>query len=364
MTPRQQEIADAVAAHGSHRAAARALGMHPSRVDDVMKRLRATDPAWAEAAQRRGFDASHGGWIKWAPTEDQPGASVYVGRAPGSSAIEALRSALAEFDGRAEPRTQPRDVRGELLNLVAVPDWHAGMLAWRRASGADYDLRTAASVLRDGLAATVPRLPPAGVGVLLALGDNTHTNDARNVTPRSGHVLDVDGRYLKIMETAADTLLGGVALMLEHHAEVEVVILPGNHDPEAAQMLGLALRMFYAREPRVRVWDGAGLWWRRQHGRNLLAATHGHAIRQAAIGPYMAAEWPELWGATRWRFAFSGHIHHERSLDLPGVLCEALRPVTPRDAHAAGAYQSQSEITAMTFDADRGRVSRVYEAIA
>ena len=84
-------------------------------------------------------------------------------------------------------------------------------------------------------------------------------------------------------------------------------------------MLALALRMYFAREDRVRVHDGAGLWWARQHGRCMLVACHGHAIKQAALGPYIAAEWPEMWGATRHRYAFSGHIHHERAREFPGL---------------------------------------------
>jgi len=40
-----------------------------------------------------------------------------------------------------------------------------------------------------------------------------------------------------------------------------------------------------------------------------------------------------------------------------------MRPVTDRDAYAAGAWHSQREISGMTFSADGFRVSRVYEVV-
>jgi len=363
VTDRQRQIAEAVAQHGSHRRAAAALGVNHSTVDKTMSRIRKNDPAWAEQAAARGFDAGHAGWIKWPAQDGAPGASVYVGKERGAGAIEGVIAALDAYTTRHIPSPAPQFVDADLLNLVAVPDWHAGLMAWRRSTGADYDLRIAADCLAQTLGRVIPRLPPAGAGILLALGDTTHTNDARNVTPKSAHQLDVDGRYLKIMEIATTALIGGVDMMLDHHTTVEAVIIPGNHDPEAAQMLALVLRAWFRNDPRVTVWDGGGDWWKRQHGKVMIAATHGHKIRQQQMAGYAAAEWPEMWGATRARFAFSGHVHHERTLDTPGMLCEAMRPVTDRDAYAAGAWHSQREISGMTFSADGFRVSRVYEVV-
>jgi len=362
MTPRQQEIADAVRQHGSHRKAAAALGVHHATIDQAMKKAR-HDPAWEAAAAAKGFDPTHAGWIKWPAKDGEPGASVYV-RPDRNDMLAGLTAALEAYEGRAEPSPPPQFADVDLLNLVAIPDWHAGMHAWRRETGADYDLRIAGEVLRDTIGRVILRLPPAAHGVILAPGDVVHANDARNVTPRSHHQLDVDGRHLKVMEAAAAGLIHATEMMLEHHDSVDLVILGGNHDQDAALMLALALCLFFSREDRVTVHDGAGLWWVKQHGRCMIASTHGHQIKQRDMGPYIAAEWPEMWGATRHRVVLSGHVHHERTVETPGMLCEALRPITARDAYAAGAYQSQREMTGMTFHQERGRVSRIYEAIA
>lgn len=363
MTPREREIVAAVQEHGSTRKAAVALGIHHGTIDHAMRRIRRKDPAWQAAAEAHGFDPKHGGWWKQPPVDDKPGVSVFIRREDDAqSAAEALRAAFDAYEPVA-PTAPPRLSDDDLMNVVKLPDVHMGMHAWSRETGADYSTKIAATVVRDALGALVPRLPPAGHGVLIALGDFYHQNDATNMTPRSRHILDVDGRFLKVMEAGAFAMIAAIDLMLDHHAQVEVVILPGNHDPQMAQMLALALRLRYEREPRVTVHDGAGLWWVREHGQVMLAATHLHAIKFEAVPGYIAAEWPESWGRTRHRYAFTGHEHRERTRDFPGVNVETLRPITARDAYAAGAYHSTREVSAMTFHRNRGRVSRIYEAI-
>lgn len=359
-TPRQIEIASAVAEHGSHRKAAQALGVRHSNVDCVIARLKRNHPDLF----RGGFDpaaVSHY-WHKTPPKNDEPGVSAFV-KVERGQVIDGLRAALAAYDGKAKAKAPPKDVAADLLNVVVAPDIHVGMHAWAREAGQDYSTKIAAQRMADVFGSVMPRLPKAGGCVLLFPGDTLHQNDARNMTPKSGHVLDVDGRLLKVAETAVSIILAAVDMARAAHETVEVVILPGNHDPEMALMIALAVRMYFAKEPRVTVHDGAGLWWRRTFGAVMLAATHLHAIKFAGIGPYVAAEWPQEWGATRHRYAFTGHEHRERTQDFPGIHVETLRPITRRDAYAAGAYQSMCELSAMTFHKGRGRVSRIYEAI-
>lgn len=359
-TPRQSEIAAAVSEHGSYRKAAKALGMHPRSVDRAMARLKRDHPALFAG----GFDPSAVShyWHKTPPKDDAPGVSAFV-RVDRAQVIDGLRAALEEYDGKAKATKPPKDCASELLNVVIAPDIHVGMHAWAREAGEDYSTKIAAQRMAAVFGSVMPRLPKAGGCVLLFPGDTLHQNDARNMTPKSGHVLDVDGRLLKVAETAVSIILAAVDMARAAHEAVEVVILPGNHDPEMALMIALAVRMYFAREDRVTVHDGAGLWWRRTFGAVMLAATHLHAIKFEGIGPYVAAEWPQEWGQTRHRYAFTGHEHRERSRDFPGIHVETLRPITRRDAYAAGAYQSMSELSAMTFHTERGRVSRIYEAI-
>jgi len=71
-----------------------------------------------------------------------------------------------------------------------------------------------------------------------------------------------------------------------------------------------------------------------------------------------------MWGRTRHRFYFTGHMHHAKMQDIGGVQVEQMRAAAPRDAYAAShAYASRSELQAITYHKDSGEVSRVKVAL-
>jgi hypothetical protein len=71
-----------------------------------------------------------------------------------------------------------------------------------------------------------------------------------------------------------------------------------------------------------------------------------------------------MWGRTKYRYLFTGHLHHHKSQDLGGVHWEQLRAITAKDAYAAShAYSGRSEMQAITYDRQRGEISRVRVAL-
>jgi hypothetical protein len=67
-----------------------------------------------------------------------------------------------------------------------------------------------------------------------------------------------------------------------------------------------------------------------------------------------------MWGRTKFRFLFTGHLHHHKSADIGGVQWEQLRAVTAKDAYAvAHGYTARAEMQAVTYHKERGEVSRV-----
>ena len=75
---------------------------------------------------------------------------------------------------------------------------------------------------------------------------------------------------------------------------------------------------------------------------------------------FMADEYAPMWGRTRHRFLFTGHLHHHKSADIGGVQWEQLRAVTERDAYAVGhAYTARAQLQAITYHKTRGEVMRV-----
>lgn len=128
-----------------------------------------------------------------------------------------LREAMLDARGAAVLATPPAAQDEDLLTVYVIPDLHLGMLAWAFECGESYDLRIAADMARRELARLLAMAPPSRHAVILFLGDYFHMNDRRNVTPRSGHTLDADGRWRKVYDIGARLAVGLSKAVAERH---------------------------------------------------------------------------------------------------------------------------------------------------
>ncbi len=277
----------------------------------------------------------------------------------GAGLVEAMQEAFAAYRGMIAPPAPPAINDADLLTLYPLPDLHFGMLAWGKESGADYDIRIATDMALRAMAGLIAQSRPSKRAVLLGLGDYFHSNDATAATPRGGHKLDVDGRWPKVFQGGARLLVQLIEMLAAKHAQVEVVLLPGNHDPDAAVSLQVAMGMLFASVPGVQVHDGHGLAWYGTHGQVLLGATHGHTMKPQAMAMMLAHDMPEAWGQSSHRHFFFGHIHHETAKEVGPVRVESFAAPAARDAYTAGSgYRSGRALSAITFHAIDGEVGR------
>ena len=272
--------------------------------------------------------------------------------------IEEVRAAFAEIDGAANVQT-PTDSDDDLMTVYVLPDLHLGMKAWRKEAGADYDLKIASEMVRREIARLVSMSPPSRNAVVIFLGDLFHQNDQTNMTPRSGHQLDVDGRWRHVYGVGARLARDLTNYVAEHHHEVEVAILPGNHDQDAAVTLAVAFELFYSEHERITVAGQPGEHWYKRFGKCLLGANHGHRMKPDRMAMMLATDRPEDWGATTFRHFFFGHVHRESAMEAGPVRVESFNSPAAKDAYAAASgYRSGRALNAVTFHRERGEVCR------
>jgi hypothetical protein len=263
------EAVKAYQEHGGQRPAAAALGI--SR-DTLKKRL--------AMAARRGMLLDHapampgfeiksvsenidGRWIKQV---QEPGESDEPFEAPAGHVVKGV-SALVDPDGRIvqqwiktrEDRLDPLQVAEwikqafvdwtpaapsivppmaeastDTLTLIPLADWHIGMFAWQRETGENWDLKIAERVIGNAADELMERTKPSAECVVLGGGDLLHSDTNENKTAKSGNVLQVDGRYDKVIATAVRLLVCTIDAALTKHLSVRVRILKGNHDEHAS----------------------------------------------------------------------------------------------------------------------------------
>jgi hypothetical protein len=275
--------------------------------------------------------------------------------------------AIARAFDRAD-RTAPREGyvpcptspgEDDLLAVYPMGDPHVGMLAWKDETGASFDLAIAERLMVGAMRDLVLRGPRARRAVVVNLGDFFHADNVHNHTTNGGHTLDMDGRTDKVLDVGVRIFTAMIDAALEQHEHVHVISKVGNHDTFAAKMLARCVRAFYRHEPRVTVDCTPEQRSYFRFGRVLLVATHGDQQKPQALGPIVAMERPEDWGATRARYALIGHVHHERVHELPGLRVESFRTLAGRDAwHAAKGYGAGRDMHRIVMHREFGEISR------
>lgn len=366
-TPRQAEYIEAIQKHGSIRAAAKALGLHSSSLDHAMRRLK-------QEAARRGYSPEHdlvhpvapGQMLRGTSTLYKDGAPViqWVKTSADQQRMEEIMreaaAAMAEELPRQKPIPAPNNSAVNLANVYTLTDSHVGMLAWHKENlEGDWDLGIAERVLTGCFEHMVNSSPAAKVGIVAQLGDFLHSDGLAAVTPTSGHLLDQDGRFPKVVKAAIRILRHVVNVALSRHEKVVVLMAEGNHDLASSVWLRAMFQALYESEPRVEVIDSEMPYYVYQHGQTMLAWHHGHLKKNDALPLLFAAQFPKIWGNTTKRYVHCGHRHHVEEKEHSGMTVVQHSTLASRDAYAArGGWMSERQCKAITYHAEFGEVAR------
>lgn len=353
-----------------------------SRVD-VARRRGLLDPrpsAVADAitnreSTRRGFSPEHDMTHVVPDGYLVKGVSTYYnkeGKAAGQWVKSTLDRERMEAIVRAELEVLSQSIRGlapltpaparsfaDILAVYPFGDPHVGLYAWAKEAGDDFDLDIGRRLTTGAVDRLVSSAPAAQTAVLLLLGDVFHANDQRNVTPGHGHQLDVDSRFVRVLQVGIETYRHAILRALEKHQSVIVKCIPGNHDPQAIWSLAFTLSAYFANEPRVLVDLDPSKFWYYRFGKVLIGSTHGDTAKHEQLGPIMATDRAEDWGATRHRYWYTGHVHHINVKEFPGVICESFRTLAAKDAYAAGhGYRAGRDMTCIVHHREHGEIER------
>lgn len=367
-TERQAEIMDAVNEHRSYSEAARQLGIHGSAVTRAMQSLE-------NNAARQGYAPDYDMHNRVAPGYAVTGTSTLynndgkvtvqwvktqVDRETQNQMMEEAAKALAETVEPVPPTVAPGGVNDQLLCMYPVGDHHFGMLSWAPETGEDYDIKRGEELLIGAMDYLVNAAPTAQRGVIALMGDFLHYDSYESVTPTNRNALDSDTRFPRMVRAAMRTTRFAIDRALRKHALVDVVIVSGNHDPASMAFLREAIKCLYENEGRVRVDDTPAPFHYLRHGKCMFGFHHGDKVKMEHLPLIMATDQPQDWGATKHRYIYTGHIHHDRVRDFNGSRVEALRILPPVDAYAHGlGYRSMQDMKRIDFHQRYGEVGRV-----
>jgi len=343
-TARQAELIQAVRSHGSMTEAARALGIARSTIRSAVKRVK-------RKAASQGFSPDHdmtntvpeGYSVKGVSTMYGPNGEVRAQWVKSQqdkddqreAFLEAVRELAEPFRGKSKTKPLQSSVSEELLSVYGWGDMHLGMLAWGAEAGADFDLKIAEATYRAAVDRVTAVSPPSAQALIIAVGDNLHTNSSDWLTPKSKHQLDGDSRFQKVLSVGARVLRYTVEAALEKHRHVTLMVALGNHDFDSSAGLALALQLLFEDNERVTVDRTPGRFHYYRFGQCFIGVTHGDTAKPPKLPLLMATRRPEDWGSSTHRKWYTGHLHTEILRDYGGCVVETLATISPKDAYAA-----------------------------
>lgn len=302
-------------------------------------------------------EAKHG----WAKVEDEDGNSHSVfWKKPNEEPekiLDALRAGLADLAPPKKPvvKAAPTD----LMALFPVADLHMGLLTDEEEVGEDWNTKKAQEVFQDTFGRLIEVTPAAETALLAQLGDLMHNDDQRNVTPQNKHQLDVDTRYFMILRRAVAVMKWAIEALRGKYKKVIYCGRRGNHDMTAHYAVTLALAEYYRGAKDVEIIESANEFYVHEFGLNMNILHHGDKAKPERLAHFAAAQWPEIWGRTKHRTSWSGHVHHTVSKEVGGMTFESTGTIIPRDAHAFGsAYSAKRGLVSVVYHATQGEVTR------
>jgi hypothetical protein len=363
-TERQRTFIEAVIKHKTMGKAAEELGIRTSVISEALKCARDRAAAMGHAPGHWDSGVAPGyrmGKVTVARAHHADGSAVvertWERQHPEAAAIvEYLRDfveGLKEEVPAAIPAAVPAVVSDELCTQYTITDYHFGMQAHASEGdgiGADWNLEIAEDLLVRAISYLAAKAPDSGTAILGLLGDLVHFDGPDPVTPTHRHPLDSAGRQRTVVRTTSRALKRVIAILLQRHAKVVVVVVEGNHDLSSTPWVREILLDHYASEPRVEVLDCDLPYQAVEFGATMIGFTHGHKRRKETLPALFTAMFRAMFGRTKTLVIHTGHLHSGDEKDFPGGRLVQHRTMTAPDSHALrGGWFSEREMATFHY---------------
>lgn len=368
LTERQQEIYDLYQELGSNQKVAKKLGLHRRTVDKSMNIARAklAKAGYGEVDVSRHVGPGYKIKGKSTLVNAQTGAEqlIWVKTDQDKEQQEALmREAIEALKADVKPQKAikaPKKTHEQLLNNYVITDYHLGMLAWGEETGDDWDLEIAERTLLRWFKVAIDQSPNAAEAVFCQLGDFLHWDGFDAVTPTSGHLLDADTRFQKLVRASIKIIRQIINMLLEKHTKVTVIMAEGNHDMSSSIWLREMFAELYRKDKRVTVDINPDPYYCYEFGKTSLFFHHGHKKKPQSIADVFTAKFREIFGRTKHSYAHLGHFHHNLVQENNLMTVEQHRTLAAKDAHASrGGYSAGRDAKVITYSKEYGEVGRL-----
>lgn len=274
--------------------------------------------------------------------------------------IAAIDSSATREINIPPPNPQGFDAQ-DVIPWLQIGDAHIGMLAHEDEAGANFDLKIAKTEILQAAFDLIDMAPDCERMVINDLGDGTHYENMLAMTERSGHHLDFDGRFGKMIDAYLDIMEAIIEKALTKANTVDVIINQGNHSEKNDYWAARHFRRLYARlgTNRVNVLKNDSPFIGYRMGKTFVIIHHGHKVKPEALRQIMSTDFRIDWGEATFCYIDGGHVHHLSSKELGGAQHESFNNLAPNDKNAHdGGWRSKQAMSIVFRSRTYGDVGR------
>src|SRR5690625_226820 len=189
--------------------------------------------------------------------------------------------------------------------------------------------------------------------IIITFGsDLLHVDNLKNTTANQTRIEDVD--VLQMIEDAKKFYITIIDTAIKQSNKANIIYVKGNHDETTSHLLAHWLDAYYKNVEKVSV--DYSIEERKVHmyERVFMAFSHGDKGGRRSTTT-LPARYPEQWAKAKAREKYTGHIHHEKTLDENGITDRSLPTAAKTDQyHKDNSYVGTHKRFAMfEYTADR-----------
>lgn len=268
-----------------------------------------------------------------------------------------IADAIKDLESRAPqyPKIEYKALKDPCALIINITDLHIGG-----------DTPKAKIRALEGVQDVILRAYPYNIEKIIFVGGNDimHIDTPLRTTTKGTpvpsdvpwHTMFNEARelYIEILET------------LMPIAPIEYVHVLSNHDEVLGYTLSQVMQAWFRNCENISFnvshQERKYLKW----GQNFIGFTHGHGAKDDQLPALAAHEASEMWGTTKHRYIYCGHIHHRRAIkfksgkDYTGLTLEWLRSSTdPNDYEQRMGFITPAGITTYIHSKDEGQIARL-----
>ena len=257
------------------------------------------------------------------------------------------------------------------IAVINVYDAHLNKLCWGKETGTDYDFKLAEKWYRQvvmELISKVMRSKPEKL-VRVIGNDLNNTDNSKSTTtawtPQTNNLTWKDA-VVRIYHIHFH-MIDEISKLLP----VDLIVEPWNHDQDFVYQLGVALEIYYHKNPNVNVDNSPSSRKYVEHGVNLLGFTHWNNEKDNQIGMLMLTENKDKLANKKHIEMKRGHTHGKKKLisniwnEINGVEINTTWSISWTDTwhHDKWYTGNKRQWEASIYNKDTGKIADVYARI-